>query len=765
MKRTTPGRARRLGAQVLAVACVGLIAACGGGAERGTASRDRHAASASRAQSLALDSLALDSTALPNAVPQHDPVPTPQPVSTPASAPVATPAAPAPPIPRSPLLGVNIHAGGGNAADNQKLAEVMAKRHLASARMDFTPDADVANFRDQVLRLQALGIRAETSLQTSYQWRHDCPQELATIEQDAHDQTVAMLQRVMDLVHDFELLNEVTLRKDTAAQVPPYKGTPAAGYANAPCYQTLAAVLRGMSRAIVEQRQASGLPLKIILGTVSNDFGFLEFMQQQGVVFDIVGYHAYPRVTQALLGEDAWYGAGGGLAQLAVFKRPVRINEFNCGEIYAADYENNSDQPVTKACLAGIQKHLRSLMTQKVIELESIHAYELVDRPAQPVPENRFGLMLDLDTPKPHLALYAAFAGGEVSKGERQQLNALGLMGRAPIIGANINSGGGNAVDNQKVADVMAQRRLAGARMIFTPGADVANFRDQVLRLQAVGIQAETSLQTSYQWRHDCPQDLAAVELDAHDQAVAMVQRVMDLVHDFELLNEVMLRKDTAAQVPPYKGTPAAGYAVAPCYQTLAAVLRGMSRAIVEQREASGLPLKIILGTVSNDFGFLTFMQQQGVVFDVVGYHAYPRLTHALLNDDPWYGAGGALAPLAAFNLPVRINAFNCGEIRKPGYDDRALPDGLAAGDAAACLASVQKHLSHLLTQTVVPLEAIHAYELTDRTAEAAPGNRFGLMFSMDKPKLLLALFSAFAGGFVSAAERLLLDALGLPGP
>ena len=689
----------------------------------------------------------------------------PQPVLVPVPVPVPDSTPPTAPIPRAPLIGVNIHAGGGNPLANQKLADVMAQRHLSSARMDFTPTTDVANFRDQVQRLKARGITAEVSLQTSYQWDHSCPQALAAVEQDARDQTVVLVERIIDVVHDFELLNEVHLRQDTAAQVPPYQGTPAAGYAGAPCYRTLAAVLHGMSRAIVELREASGLPLKIILGTVSNDFGFLAFMEQQGVVFDVVGYHAYPRVEQALLNDDPWYGVGGALAQLAKFKRPVRINEFNCGEIYTAGYENRSDQPVTRACLAGIQKHLRSLLSQSVVELESIHAYELLDRPEQPVPENRFGLMLDLDTPKLHLALYSALAGGAVAIAERRQLNALGLMGRAARVGVNIPAGGGNAIDNQRVADVMAQRRLASARMDFTPSTDVANFRDQVQRLHAVGITAETSLQTSYQWRHDCPQALATVEQDAHDQTVVMLQGIMDLVHDFELLQEVSLREDTSAQVPPYKGTPAAGYAGSPCYRSLAAVLRGMSRAIVAQREASGLPLKIILGTVSNDFGFLEFMQQQGVVFDVVGYHAYPWATHALLGEDRWYGADGALAQLAAFGLPVRINAFNCGEIFKPGYDDSALPNAQPTGDANVCLAAVHKHLAHLLAQTVVPLEVIHAYELTDRSSEPAPGNRFGLMFSLDKPKLLLALFAAYAGGFVSAAERLLLDALGLAAP
>ena len=483
-------------------------------------------------------------------------------------------------------------------------------------------------------------------------------------------------------------------------------------------------------------------------------------MQQQGVVFDVVGYHAYPRVTQLLLSEDPWYGVGGALTQLAKFNKPVRINEFNCGEIYAVDYQNLAGAPATTACLASIQKHLKSLMAQKVVQLESIHAYEITDRPLQAPPENRFGLMVDLDTPKLHLALFSAFAGGHVSPVEWKQLNALGLIGPGPIIGVNIHAGGGNVVNNQKLADVMGSRNLKTARMDFTPDSDLANFRDQVLRLKEKGVKAETSLQTSYRWSHECSQNLAAVEADAYGQTVLMVQRIMDLVQDFELLNDVSLRSETAAQVPPYLGTPASGYVGKPCYDTLAAVLRGMSKAIVDQRTTSGLPLRIILGGVSNDFGFLDFMQQQGVVFDIVGYRAFPWLTHALLTEDPWYGAGGALAQLASFGKPVRISAFNCGEIFAPSYDNTA-----AGGQTVTCLASIQKHLKNLVTQSLVHLESIHAYEITDRPSQSIPGNRFGLMFDLDNPKLHLALFSIFSGGYVSVIERLQLDLLGLTGP
>jgi hypothetical protein len=65
-------------------------------------------------------------------------------------------------------------------------------------------------------------------------------------------------------------------------------------YYNKPCYEIQARILRGMSQAIVDIRNSTGLPLKIFLGTVGRDFAFLTFMKEKGVIFDEIGYHIYP---------------------------------------------------------------------------------------------------------------------------------------------------------------------------------------------------------------------------------------------------------------------------------------------------------------------------------------------------------------------------------------------------------------------------------------------------------------------------------------
>jgi hypothetical protein len=166
---------------------------------------------------------------------------------------------------------------------------------------------------------------------------------------------------------------------------------------------------------------------------VGRDFGFLTFMQQKGVLFDVVGFHVYPNANNASLLSDTWWGPGGPLAQLAKFAKPVHINEFNCGEIYTSGYENQEGSPVTETCLQSLDKHLTDVKKQNIVNLESVHLYEIRDSAQLAVPENRFGLMYDLTRPKVHLYLVTAFAGGTLSAAERYEITRRGLLTDAEI--------------------------------------------------------------------------------------------------------------------------------------------------------------------------------------------------------------------------------------------------------------------------------------------------------------------------------------------
>jgi hypothetical protein len=321
-------------------------------------------------------------------------------------------------------FGLDIHQ-----RTDQEVVDIMKSRNLKTARMDLTVDSDTAAFRSLADRIRVNGGRIEVSLQISYQWDNTCDQDLSRVEQNSYDETVAIVDLYKDVIYDYELLNEVTLRSETVAEVPfNSAGTSTLPYENKPCYSTMTAVLRGMSRAIHDIRTNSGYPLRVILGVVGRDFGFLTFMVQQGVVVDVVGFHIYPHSGDASLLSDPWYGDGGPFAQLAVFNLPVHVNEFNCGEIYDDGYDNQPGSAETVLCFQSYKKHIPSFFQQSLMGLEAVHVYELLDEPGKTGAESRFGLLYDYANPKVHLYIIAAFAGGTLADAERDAIINLGIL-------------------------------------------------------------------------------------------------------------------------------------------------------------------------------------------------------------------------------------------------------------------------------------------------------------------------------------------------
>jgi len=331
-----------------------------------------------------------------------------------------------------PQLGVNIHTGSDGATNTQRAA-IMQQRNLRSARMDLWA-GDQTAFRDQVIKIRANGGSVEVSLQTSFQWDNSCNQNLAAVEQTAYSDAYALVNQHKDIVFDYEMLNETQLRPEIMNEVAWNQQLGStAGYQNKPCVASLTAALKGISHAIRDVRTQSGQPLRVILGEVGRDFGFLTYMQQQGVQWDVTGFHNYPREENALMSSDPWFGTGGPLAQMAAFGKPIRFNEFNCGEIYDGNFENQAGQPDTEKCFRALVKHLRDLRNQTVANLESVSFYELVDEPGKPAPENHFGIMYNLTTPKVSTYVAAAFAGGTLTTAERNELTSRNLLTNAEI--------------------------------------------------------------------------------------------------------------------------------------------------------------------------------------------------------------------------------------------------------------------------------------------------------------------------------------------
>ena len=301
--------------------------------------------------------------------------------------------------------GVNVHDGG---SDPQTMAGRLAERNLKSVRMDLWGNDPVrlAKFRRAAAAFNAQGIKIQAVVFTDFSARRprnqDLAADLAEVEQTAYKQTRSQVESAKELVHDYELGNETTLGTPHIL-AEGATGQKATDF-DTPSGRLQAAALRGMSKAIHDVGNSSGLPLRVILGTVNRHWGFLAFMQQQGVLFDVIGYHIYPMEHHQPLDQDPWFGPGGPLGQLALFKKPITINEFNAGEIYSgtpghqgADYLNRAGDPVTEKGFKGLDKHLKEILRQSAAKVESIVLYEVADEPSKRMVKVNGGRIQSID--------------------------------------------------------------------------------------------------------------------------------------------------------------------------------------------------------------------------------------------------------------------------------------------------------------------------------------------------------------------------------
>ena len=343
--------------------------------------------------------------------------------SAPAPAPSAAPAA-------GPFnLGVNIHTGGSSISQNAQIAAILQARNFKRIRMDYFHDLDQTLPRDLITKIRAYGGSVEVSLQISYQWDYTVYTDLAAVQAKAYREAYAAVDAMKDVVHDFELLNEVQLRPEIQAAVPwNTAGTSKTPYQNKPAMANLAAILRGMANAIHDVGAKSALPLRVVMGVIGRDFGLLSYLRDEGVQWDVTGYHVYPHERAADLRTDTWYGPGGPLAQLGAFGKPVTLNEFNAAEIYDAGYENASGQSLTESGLRVDRPPHAGAVQPGRVPTRKRRLLRIAGRESKPAPENRFGLMFNLDAPKDSLYLVTALAGGTLSSAERTAITSRGLL-------------------------------------------------------------------------------------------------------------------------------------------------------------------------------------------------------------------------------------------------------------------------------------------------------------------------------------------------
>lgn len=319
-------------------------------------------------------------------------------------------------------------------ADLNAVFQVLQARGVTQYRVganlaDNTDSYEVQMYTDMVALAKTYGITLKPILFTPFQWgdrtdggKYPAGDENALYQQ-GYNRTYSFVNNFKNDINDWELGNEINLIALDASGNHLYGAGWTASEFDMPSMNDWAAVLHGMSDAITQINAESGTHLRRALNTTSTMFGFLDFMAAKSVLFEIISYHYYENFGTNP--HNYWGGVMPNFdlfQKLGSYNKSVVFNEVNAGEIYNSTYENEAGQPETETGFKSLNATLNYLNTQTTANIEYVGIYELLDEPAKAVPEDRFGLMYDINTPKVPLYLLSYFAGGALSSAERQEL-------------------------------------------------------------------------------------------------------------------------------------------------------------------------------------------------------------------------------------------------------------------------------------------------------------------------------------------------------
>ncbi len=305
-------------------------------------------------------------------------------------------------------------------------------RFDANLAADTDPyEADLV--RSMLVSAKPYGVSLAPIIQVPFQWgdRTDAGKypkgDADALYQQGFNRTYAFVKQFGGSITDWELGNELNLRVVK-------NGSPLFGWGwtaaefDTPLMSDWAQVLKGESDAIDKLNRENGWHLRKVLNTTSTMFGFLDYIAGKGVGFDVISYHYYE--TGATNPSAYWGGSRPTFnlfVKLASYGKPVQVNEVNCAEIYQPAFENERHKPVTEACYASLHKILSYLDGQKVANIEAVNIYELVDELTKGAPENRFGIMYDLNTAKLSAWIVALHAGATVNSDAAADLKRRGI--------------------------------------------------------------------------------------------------------------------------------------------------------------------------------------------------------------------------------------------------------------------------------------------------------------------------------------------------
>jgi hypothetical protein len=233
-------------------------------------------------------------------------------------------------------------------------------------------------------------------------------------------------------IHDWELENEVTLADGVKKGNRDVPGHVASVYETPKAHQW-AAVMRGMSRAIRDVQSKTGQPLRIVVDVPGPDFGWIPFLEQNGVFIDKVAHHYYYNLETSpyKISAPNYNGHFDIFAELKKLGKPVIINEFNAAEIYDP---KNLHKPYNDAkALRSVKKHIEYILAQKDASIEGVEFYDLYDDKVDDPAESNFGLMHDATHMKKQILVAAVYACGTLSAEEQRALVSDGLFTQAAL--------------------------------------------------------------------------------------------------------------------------------------------------------------------------------------------------------------------------------------------------------------------------------------------------------------------------------------------
>ena len=135
---------------------------------------------------------------------------------------------------------------------------------------------------------------------------------------------------------------------------------------------------------------------------------FLDQAKAAGFDFDYISFHYYPHYHDRGHWMDLYLGQMRAMAEK--YRTRIFFNEVNCGEIYKGTTDGG--RPGDRSCHDSLESILSELNGRYRDIVREINVYELLDEPTHSIPHERhFGLMYDLDRPKPVMELIRRYAG------------------------------------------------------------------------------------------------------------------------------------------------------------------------------------------------------------------------------------------------------------------------------------------------------------------------------------------------------------------